>query len=194
VDATVERQRDPELHRDKVLPLSGGEICFNAWDDNQNSLLDEGCDIDQGPIQVMIAWSEASADVDLFLQDPEGEIAYSGVATDSGLTHSSDCPGGEDKCSGQNYENVVLEGAGTIGGTYQIRVRMEEWPEGETSVPVAVGIRTFHRSFSHEVVFFEAGQEITLEFDAPGTKAEDDEEKPDSKGLSKRGERNRISP
>jgi tRNA (guanosine-2'-O-)-methyltransferase len=185
VEPLVDGPHKPELHLNKVLPLSGGEICFNAWDDNQNSLLDEGCDIDQGPIQVMIAWSEADCDVDLFVQDPDGEIAYSGVGTDSGLHASSDCPGDKDKCSGQNYENVVLEELGAPGGPYQVRVRIEKWPEGRPSVRVALGIRSFHRSFSHEIVFFEAGQETSLEFEVLGTRTEgaEAEEKSDEKSL-----------
>lgn len=177
---------EPELHLDKELPLLGVEICFNAWDDNQNSLIDEGCDLHQGPLQVMIAWSEESADVDLFVRDPKGEIAYSGVGTNSGLTHSSDCPSEKNACSGQNYENVFVEQSELLGGAYQIRVRLEKMPEDKMSLAVALGIRVHQRSFAHEIVFFKEGQEVLLDLEVEGTlmeeKSKDKEDLPRIKG------------
>jgi len=89
---------------------SGPELCFNGVDDNCNGLLEEGCGIPSGLVQFVAAWSEPDVDVDLHVTDPNGEVAEVGHVTAGGLTKQHDCPGKQNLCYGQNFENVYLDG------------------------------------------------------------------------------------
>src|SRR5690242_11379196 len=53
---------------------TGVEMCFDARDDNCNGVIDEGCGLHTGILQFAIAWEAASADVDLNVYDPAGEL------------------------------------------------------------------------------------------------------------------------
>src|SRR5207248_45794 len=83
---------------------TGPELCFNANDDNCNGVLDEGCGMQTGPLQFMIAWGDSAADVDLVVTDPNGTRASTGGRSGSATLHlERDCP--SDGCHGQNVEN-----------------------------------------------------------------------------------------
>jgi hypothetical protein len=152
------------------LGLASGETCFNGWDDNQNTLIDEGCGVDQGEIQFMISWAEPRVDVDLYVTDPEGQIAPIDGVTDLGLSRSLDCPDEKNACAGQNFENVYLEEMDVTGGSYGVRVRVENIPAGIESVDVALGVRLPQKTESLQLTFFRPGQEVLLNFEVPQLK------------------------
>src|SRR5262245_45489344 len=80
---------------------AGPETCFDARDDNCNGIIDEGCGVPTGVVQFVIAWNKPSADVDLDVTDPSGELAEVGRSTESGLVKARDCPGPSNQCHGQ---------------------------------------------------------------------------------------------
>jgi len=155
---------------ERPSPLLGGEeTCFNALDDNGNGLIDEGCGVSQAQLQVVLAWPDAKADLDLYLTDPKKQIARVGRVTESGLTLSRDCPKDEAECRGRNYENAFLEEDEVLSGKYSIRVRLERLPDELGSVPATLGIRSGGSTRGFDLVFFESEQELFVEFDvAPG--------------------------
>ena len=77
---------------------SGIEACFNATDDDCDGLVDEGCGLSTGVLQLVVAWDRADADVNLQLLDPNGESAEVGRTTALGLSKDRDCPGPNDAC------------------------------------------------------------------------------------------------
>jgi hypothetical protein len=161
----------PLLHLDVDLPARTAETCFNAWDDNQNTLIDEGCDVDQGPFQVAIAWDNQQADVDLYVRDPAGEVAGAAEPTNAGLVHSGDCPSEDKRCGGQNYENIYQEEPDLKDGTYTVYVRLEKLPKDALNLSVALGVRVPHHSFAHKIEFTREGQEQVLKVQVVGTPA-----------------------
>jgi tRNA (guanosine-2'-O-)-methyltransferase len=156
-----------------VTGLSNAETCFNAIDDNQNLLIDEGCGVDQGQIQFVIAWPEPEADVDLYVTDPDGEIAPVDGATQLGLVRSLDCPDEKNICSGQNYENVYLEEDDPPPGTYRVRVRVERIPEGVKVLEVSMGVRLPTATIANEILLHAEGQEVVLSFSVAGDEDKD---------------------
>src|SRR5690606_15807751 len=108
-----------------VAPLgcvtAGPEICFNARDDNCNGPIDEGCGVESGFVQFIVAWDQQEADVDLLVIDPQGAPATVGRELPSGLTKDRDCPGDEGACGSNNIENVFsLAGDGSARGRYVV--------------------------------------------------------------------------
>lgn len=160
---------EPVLHLDVDLPARAAETCFNAWDDNQNTLIDEGCDVDQGSFQVAIAWDNPEADVDLYVRDPKGEVAGASEPTSAGLVHSLDCPSEDKRCRGQNYENIYQEEPDLKNGIYTVYVRLEKLPKDALNLSVALGVRVPHHSFAHKVEFSREGQEQVLKVQVAGT-------------------------
>ncbi len=159
------------------LGVSGGaEICFNALDDNGNRLIDEGCGVPQGQIQVMLAWQSPGVDLDLYVTDPNGEIAVHQAATRSGLTRTSDCPDPESDCHSQNYEGVYLEEADMLPGRYQVRVRLEERPADGSPLIASLGVRQPLETKAYRLEFSQEGQEALLTFEVAG-----DEKRADKK-------------
>lgn len=156
------------LRLDVNLPARTAETCFNAWDDNQNTLIDEGCDVVQAPFQVLIAWNNPEADVDLYVRDPQGEIAGFGEPTTSGLVHSGDCPSEDKRCGGQNYENIYQEASDLAEGTYTVYVRLEKLPHDALELSVALGVRVPHHSSAHKIEFSREGQEQVLKVQVVG--------------------------
>jgi hypothetical protein len=140
------------------------ETCFNAVDDNHNRLIDEGCGVAQGQVQVTLAWPESQADFDLFVTDPEGEIAAEKSSTHLGLTLSADCPSSESGCKEQSYENVTLQNEPVTAGVYRVRVRLERFSSGRSQENAQLGVRFPGRTESFSLAFFEVGQEIRMEF------------------------------
>ncbi len=147
--------------------LGGAEVCFNGLDDNQNRLIDEGCGVAQSEVQFALAWTEPSADLDLYVSDPEGHLAVSDGTTSLGLTLSADCPEEKKNCHGQNFENAYLEQPDPAPGTYRVRVRLEKLPAQLDRVEATLGVRTPKGTTGHQLVFYSEGQELFLEFEVP---------------------------
>jgi hypothetical protein len=147
--------------------LGGAEICFNALDDNQSGLIDEGCGVAQSEVQFVLAWSVAKADLDLYVTDPNGHVATAEGTTSLGLTLSADCPKEKKDCEGQNFENVYLEEPDPAPGTYRVRIRLEEMPIEDEEIVATLGVRLPSGLSARRLVFFAEGQEIFLEFEVP---------------------------
>lgn len=156
--------REPTVEEVLSTGISNAETCFNAIDDNRNLLIDEGCGVDQGQVQFVIAWLEPEADVDLYVTDPDGEIAPVDGTTELGLVRSIDCPDEKNICGGQNYENVYLEADDVAPGIYLVRVRVERIPEGVKVLNVSLGTRLPNGTRAHEILLYEEAQEVVLEF------------------------------
>ncbi|MFO7179357.1 MAG: hypothetical protein DIU78_011715 [Pseudomonadota bacterium] len=130
---------------------SGPERCMDARDDNCNGIIDEGCGLPTGPVQFVIAWDAPTADVDLRVTDPNGEMAEVGRTLASGLVKQRDCPGREEPCRGQNLENVFLDGNDPPRGTYRVRVVLEDLGDEAPPVRVRLGARVGPRTYSFEL-------------------------------------------
>lgn len=143
--------------------LRTAETCFNAWDDNDNGLIDEGCGVPQGQIQVSLAWDEADADLDLFVSDPGGEVARASAATELGMTLSADCPTDRAECIEQPFETAFLEEDEVPPGKFIVRARSTALPRQTQSVKARLGVRSPLGTSSYQVEFFEVGQEVRLE-------------------------------
>lgn len=146
---------------------TGPELCFNAFDDNCNGLLDEGCGVRSGLLHFMAAWAEEGVDVDLHVTDPGGEVAEVGHVSESGLTKLQDCPGKQNLCYGQNYESVYLEGDEPAAGVYRVGVRLDTLGAAEPPITVRIGARLGDASYNRVVrLMHEDDQgEITFRLD-----------------------------
>jgi hypothetical protein len=133
---------------DVACTPTGPELCFNARDDNCNGIIDEGCGVHTGLVQFAIAWSEPTADVDLEVLDPTGELAETGHPTKSGLVKELDCPGPNNECRGQNMENVFQQEADPVRGRYRVRVRLEKLGGSLPPIRVTLGARVGPKSYS----------------------------------------------
>jgi len=145
---------------------TGVERCFDARDDNCNGLIDEGCGLPTGPVQFVIAWNEAAADVDLLVTGPDGELAEVGRPTSLGLVKERDCPGRDQQCAGQNVENVFLEeGGGLPRGTYAARVRLEALGTATPPIAVTLGARLGPKTYAAELDLPQVEAERRVVFD-----------------------------
>lgn len=163
--------RSNQVQRSGVATV---ELCFNAWDDNANGLIDEGCGVAQSELQVVLAWTDARADLDLLVRDPSGGIARAGDATQAGMTLSADCPENEAGCVEQSFENAYLEADEVPSGRYWVRARLQKLPMGAQSVSATLGIRRPGATLSYELEFFAVGQEVLLDFAVPKRKGQAD--------------------
>ena len=141
----------PSSERTRTAVPTAPEICGNASDDNGNALADEGCGLLGGLAQFLAAWEEPSADVDLRVLDPNGELVEVGRPTKSGLVKEKDCPGRKGDCGGQNLEVVYLEQGKLLRGEYRVRIRLVSLGGAEPPVSVRfaarLGFRTYGASF-----------------------------------------------
>jgi hypothetical protein len=135
----------------KVCTPTGPELCFNATDDNCNGIIDEGCGLHTGLVQFAIAWDEPRADVDLRVFDPSGELVEVGRPARSGLVKERDCPGRNNECRGQNFENVYLGDGEPERGEYRARVRLEALGGENPPIRVAFGARVGPKTYSATV-------------------------------------------
>lgn len=146
--------------------VAGPEICFNARDDNCNGPIDEGCGVEGGLIQFVIAWDEDAADVDLEVTDPKGEVAELGQPTSTGLIKDRDCPGKDNACRGANVENVRLGASKKpVRGRYVVVIRLESWSRVDAPIRVNLGARLGPRRFSSTLEFQREKQERRFEFE-----------------------------
>ncbi len=130
---------------------TGPERCLDATDDNCNGIIDEGCGLESGPVQFVIAWEPAAVDVDLLVTDPSGELAEVGRPLSSGLVKQRDCPGRSAECKARNLENVYLDGVEAPRGTYRVRIVLESLGNANPPVQVRFGARVGGRSYGYIV-------------------------------------------
>ena len=134
----------------RVCIPTAPERCFDARDDNCNGIIDEGCGVHTGVVQFVIAWDKPSADVDLQVTDPNGELVEVARRTQSGLLKERDCPGAAGDCAGQNLENVYLEDGEPLRGRYRVRIRLEKLGMDNPPVLVTLGARVGARTYAFE--------------------------------------------
>ncbi|HEY6561175.1 MAG TPA: hypothetical protein VI072_28075 [Polyangiaceae bacterium] len=146
----------------RVCIPTAPERCFDARDDNCNGIIDEGCGVHTGVVQFVIAWDKPSADVDLLVTDPNGELVEVARRTQSGLLKERDCPGAAGDCAGQNLENIYLEEGDPLRGTYRVRVRLEKLGIDNPPVLVTLGARVGSRTYAFEFRLSRAEEEREL--------------------------------
>jgi tRNA (guanosine-2'-O-)-methyltransferase len=143
---------------------TGIELCFDAYDNNCNGVIDEGCGLNTGILQFTIAWSEAAADIDLNVSGPDGETARFDRPNDAGLLKDRDCPGADNQCYGQNIENVFLAEGNPRRGRYRVIVRLEDLRDATAPIKVRLSARIGQRHFSTLVELKERNDERKFEF------------------------------
>lgn len=149
--------------RGACVPLNY-EICGNALDDNCNGLLEEGCGLEGGRVQFIIAWSAVGADVDLHVVEPGGELIEEEQASRSGLEKPRDCPGRNEECEGVNVENVFLRDAHDMTpGVYRVSIRLESLGAASSPVWVNFSARLGKAVQSYEIQLGEEEQEVLLQ-------------------------------
>ncbi|MCS6898218.1 MAG: hypothetical protein RMJ98_00080 [Myxococcales bacterium] len=155
----------PGILLETTCVTTAHELCFDATDNNCNGLIDEGCGVNSGVIQVAAAWAEEEADVDLLLTDPAGDLAKPGSLTVSGLAKDRDCPGSDRRCRGQNMENVFLEPeAEPLRGVYKVILKLEKTNGARLPIKVRVGARVGPRVYGFSVELGFQGEEKSFEF------------------------------
>lgn len=142
---------------------TGVELCFNAIDDNCNGVIDEGCGVHTGLVQIAMAW-EKGPDVDLRVTDPKGDEARPGHKTQGGLRKDRDCGSPNDGCHGQNLENVYFDGDAPPKGRYEVEVHLRRASPDQLPVRVQLGLRIGARTHALELVFSHPGETQTLAF------------------------------
>jgi len=152
-----------------VLPIeeacvpTGPERCFDARDDNCNGIIDEGCGVKTGVVQFIIAWDDPNADVDLLVTDPKGELVEVGRPSLAGLIKERDCPGKQQECHGENFENVYLDGERPKNGSYRVKIRLERLGD-EEEVRVTLGARVGPKTYASRIVLREREESKELRF------------------------------
>jgi tRNA (guanosine-2'-O-)-methyltransferase len=129
---------------------SGPELCFDATDNNCNGIIDEGCGVETGPLQFMIAWPEG-ADVDLDVTDPNREKTSPESRTESGLAKGRDCGRPQSVCHGQNFENVYFAGDRPPPGRYTIEIKVAKPEDVHFPLQVRFGARIGVKTLSLDI-------------------------------------------
>ncbi len=142
---------------------SGFEICFDAYDNNCNGVIDEGCGLQTGILQFAIAWAE-SVDVDLRVNGPDGARAQQDEPNESGLMKDRDCKGYDDACHGQNVENVFLAEGWPRQGRYHVVIRLEDPRDVTVPIKVRMSARVGQRHYTSVVELKSRGDERELDF------------------------------
>ncbi|MGA7123485.1 MAG: hypothetical protein WBY94_25505 [Polyangiaceae bacterium] len=131
---------------------TGPELCFNAVDDNCNGVIDEGCGVQTGLLQFVIAWGSIPADVNLVVVTPKEERVPDERthSTASGFHLDKDCPG-DDGCAGQNVENIYFDGPEPPRGRYIVLITLADLHGAQPPVQVRFGARLGARSIGFDV-------------------------------------------
>jgi hypothetical protein len=143
---------------------TGPELCFNAVDDNCNGVIDEGCGLQTGVLQFVVAWSAAAADVNLVLVTPQDERipGERSRSASSGFHLDRDCPG-DDGCRGQNVENIYFDGPDPPRGRYAVEIVLADLHGADAPVKVHFGARLGPRTVGFDVELA-PGDEATKRF------------------------------
>jgi len=155
---------EPDAPLTSATTPTSPEVCANALDDNQNGLIDEGCGLSFGLVQFLAGWGAAKADVDLRVEDPNGELVEVGRVARSGLTKDRDCPGRGAECQAGNLENVYLAEGEPLKGEYRLRVRLESLGGESPPIRVMLGARLgpVTRAFEIELQTPQSEREIRV--------------------------------